>query len=250
MPTVENPDDSVKVIVKVERVDHLTFTSNEVTASVSKGEITGITVTSYADKAYEGEVHDAVVVEGTKEGDTVTYSTDDVDYSATVPTIKTPSSLTVYVKVVRNEKYEEYKQTVEASVINATIQGVVVKPYIGVYDKAEHPAVTVEGTKEGDIITFSTDGTNYSDVVPTIQDVGSKDVHVKVQREYHDDLPTPPAELKVTATVSQAEIEGVAATGYSAKYDRTSHDAITSVTGTIEGDVVTYSDEENGTYHI
>ncbi len=248
MPTVENPDDSVKVIVKVERVDHLTFTSNEVTASVSKGEITGITVTSYADKAYDGEVHDAVVVEGTKEGDTVTYSTDDVDYSATVPTIKTPSSLTVYVKVVRNEKYEEYKQTVEASVINATIQGVVVKPYIGVYDKAEHPAVTVEGTKEGDIITFSTDGTNYSDVVPTIQDVGSKDVHVKVQREYHDDLPTPPAELKVTATVSQAEIEGVAATGYSAKYDRTSHDAITSVTGTIEGDVVTYSDEENGTY--
>ena len=248
MPTVENPDDTVKVIVKVERTDYLTFTSNEVTASVSKGEITGITVTPYADKAYDGEVHDAVVVEGTKEGDVVTYSTDDVDYSATVPTIKTPSSLTVYVKVFRNDKYEEYKQTVEASVINATIQGVTVKPYIGVYDKAEHPAVTVEGTKEGDIITFSTDGSNYSDVVPTIQDVGSKDVHVKVQREYHDELPTPPAELKVTATVSQAEIEGVNATGYSAKYDRTTHDAITSVTGTIEGDVITYSDKENGTY--
>ena len=248
MPTVENPDDSVNVIVQVERTDYLTFTSDEVTASVSKGEIVGITVTPYADKVYDGEAHDAVVVEGTKEGDTVTFSTDDIDYSASVPTIETPGSLTVYVKIVRNDKYEEYKQSFEASVVNATIQGVVVKPYIGVYDKVEHPAVTVEGTKEGDIITFSTDGTNYSDVVPTIQDVGTKDVHVKVQRAYHDDLPTPPAELKVTATVSQAEIEGVNATGYSAKYDKSSHDAITSVTGTIEGDVVTYSNRENGTY--
>lgn len=248
MPTVENPGDSVKVIVKVERVDCLTFTSNEVTASVSKGEITGVTVTPYAGKTYDGATHDAVIVEGTKEGDTITYSTDGANYSATVPTIEIPSSLTVHIKVDRNEKYEVYNQSVEASVINATIQGVVISPYVGVYDGAEHPAVTVAGTKEGDIITYSTDGLNYTDKVPTIQNVGAKDVHVKVQREYHDDLPTPPAELKVTATVSQAEIKGVTATGYSAKYDRKDHDAVTSVTGTIEGDIITYSKKENGPY--
>lgn len=248
MPTVENPGDSVKVIVKVERVDCLTFTSDEVTASVSKGEITGVTVTPYAGKTYDGATHDAVIVEGTKAGDTITYSTDGANYSATVPTIKIPSSLTVHIKVVRNEKYEVYNQNVEASVINATIQGVVISPYVGVYDGAEHPAVTVAGTKEGDIITYSTDGLNYTDKVPTIQNVGSKDVHVKVQREYYDDLPTPPAELKVTATVSQAEIKGVTATGYSAKYDGKDHDAVTSVTGTIEGDIITYSKKENGPY--
>ncbi|HBM98597.1 MAG TPA: hypothetical protein DD413_04155 [Ruminococcus sp.] len=247
-PTVENPGDSEKVIVKVERTDYLTFISDEVTASVSKGEIGGIVVTPYKGSYDYGE-HAAIVdVKGARKSDIISYSTDDVNYSSSVPNIKFPGSLTVYVKIVRNDKYEEYKQSFEASVVNAAIQDVVVKPYIGEYDKEEHEAVIVEGAKEDDDITFSTDGINYSKVNPPIKDVGTLDVYVKIRRAYHDDLPTPPAELKVTAVVSQSKIEGVTATGYSAKYDKEGHEAVTSFTGIIEGDVVTYSNRESGPY--
>ncbi len=247
VPTIEEPDTTVKVIVKVVRAGHIDFVSEEVTASVSKGEIAGIILTPYADKVYDGEAHEAVTVEGALETDTITYSTDGETYSKEVPTITTPGNLTVYVKIVR-EKYEEYNESVDASIVKAEIEGIVVTPYSGTYDKEEHPAITITGNQEGDIITYSTDGgQTYSEEVPTIQNAGSMEIHVKVQREHHNDLPTPPAELKVTATVAKAKISGVTAEGYTGVFDGTEHDAMT-VTGTQETDNRQYKKGDNGSW--
>lgn len=59
---------------------------------------------------------------------------------------------------------------------------VEVTGYAGVYDGQPH-GVTVSGIEQGDLITYSADGLNYSSVAPTVTDVvDSKKIYVKITR--------------------------------------------------------------------
>jgi hypothetical protein len=57
-------------------------------------------VTSYSG-VYDGTTHDAVMVEGTLAGDTITYSTNGIDYTSACPQYTNAGSYPVYVRVAR-----------------------------------------------------------------------------------------------------------------------------------------------------
>ncbi len=250
MPTVKYPGDEKKVVVKIERDGYQAFVSSEYTAKVSNGEIKGITVTPFNGTYNRNDTTEkpAVTVSGTDDRYNVQYSTDGGQtYKTDVPTIALPGSLEITVKVSR-QYYDDYITTVTAVMNNATIDGIEVTVNSNViYDGDSHPVVLpdgVTGTVDGDEVLYSTDGIDYSENVPEYTNAGDYTFYVKVKRAYHNDYVTFPA---LTFTIGKANIEGVTATGYSGKYDRNSHDAITSVTGTQDGDIVTYSKtgEEN-----
>lgn len=250
MPKVKYPGDEKKVVVKIERDGYQAFVSSEYTAKVSNGKIEGVTVTAFNREYDRTDTTEkpAVTVSGTDNTYNVQYSTDGGQtYKTDVPTIALPGKLEVTVKVSR-QYYDDYITTVTAVMNNATIDGIEVAVNSNViYDGASHPVVLpdgVTGTVDGDEVLYSTDGIDYSENVPEYTDAGDYKFYVKVKRAYHNDYVTFPA---LTFTIGKANIKGVTATGYSGKYDRNSHDAVTSVNGTQDGDIITYSktDEEN-----
>lgn len=249
MPTVKYPGDEKKVVVKIERDGYQAFVSSEYIAKVSNGKIKGVTVTPFNDRYNRKDTAEkpAVTVSGA-DGYNVQYSTDGGQtYETDVPTIALPGSLEVTVKVSR-QYYDDYITTVTAVMNNATIDGIDVTVNSNViYNGESHPVVLpdgVTGTVDGDEVLYSTDGIDYSENVPEYTDAGDYTFYVKVKRAYHNDYVTFPA---LTFTIGKANIEGVTATGYQGKYDLKNHDAITSVIGTQNGDIVTYSKtgEEN-----
>ena len=250
MPKVKYPGDEKKVVVKIERDGYQAFVSSEYTAKVSNGKIEGVTVTAFNGTYDRKDTAEkpAVTVSGTDGTYNVQYSTDGGQtYKTDVPTIALPGSLEVTVKVSR-QYYDDYITTVTAVMNNATIDGIEVTVNSNViYDGASHPVVLpdgVIGTVEGDEVLYSTDGIDYSENVPEYTDAGNYTFYVKVKRAYHNDYVTFPT---LTFTIGKASIEGVTATGYQGDYDRKYHDAVTSVNGTQDGDIITYSktDEEN-----
>ena len=250
MPKVKYPGDEKKVVVKIERDGYQAFVSSEYTAKVSNGKIEGVTVTAFNGTYDRKDTTEkaAVTVSGIDDTYNVQYSTDGGQtYKTDVPTIALPGSLEVTVKVSR-QYYDDYITTVKAVMNNATIDGIEVTVNSNViYDGASHPVVSpdgVTGTVDGDEVLYSTDGTEYSKNIPEYTDAGDYEFYVKVKRAYHNDYITFPA---LTFTIGKASIEGVTATGYQGDYDRKYHDAVTSVNGTQDGDIITYSktDEEN-----
>ena len=250
MPKVKYPGDEKKVVVKIERDGYQAFVSSEYTAKVSNGKIKDVIVTPFNGTYNRKDTTEkpAVTVSGTDGTYNVQYSTDGGQtYKTDVPTIALPGSLEITVKVSR-QYYDDYITTVTAVMNNATIDGIEVTVNSNViYDGASHPVVLpdgVTGTVDGDEVLYSTDGTEYSKNIPEYTDAGDYTFYVKVKRAYHNDYVTFPA---LTFTIGKASIEGVTATGYQGKYDFKNHDAITSVIGTQDGDIITYSktDEEN-----
>lgn len=250
MPKVKYPGDEKKVVVKIERDGYQAFVSSEYTAKVSNGKIKDVIVTPFNGTYNRKDTTEkpAVTVSGTDGTYNVQYSTDGGQtYKTDVPTIALPGSLEVTVKVSR-QYYDDYITTVTAVMNNATIDGIEVTVNSNViYDGASHPVVLLDGvtgTVDGDEVLYSTDGTEYSKNIPEYTDAGNYTFYVKVKRAYHNDYVTFPA---LTFTIGKASIEGVTATGYQGKYDFKNHDAITSVIGTQDGDIITYSktDEEN-----
>lgn len=252
MPKVKYPGDEKKVVVKIERDGYQAFVSSEYTAKVSNGKIKGVTVTPFNGTYNRKDTAEkpAVTVSGT-DGYNVYYSTDGGQtYETGVPTIALPGSLEITVKVSR-QYYDDYITTVKAVMNNATIDGIDVTVNSNViYDGASHPVVLpdgVTGTVDGDEVLYSADGDDYSENVPEYTDAGDYEFYVKVKRAYHNDYVTFPA---LSFTIGKASIEGVTATGYSGKYDRNSHDAVTNVSGyNTETDTITYS-EDNVSYSV
>lgn len=253
MPKVKYPGDEKKVVVKIERDGYQAFVSSEYTAKVSNGKIEGVTVTAFNGTYDRTDTTEkpAVTVSGVDDKYNVQYSTDGGQtYKTDVPTIALPGSLEVTVKVSR-QYYDDYTTTVTAVMNNATIDGIEVTVNSNViYDGASHSVVLpdgVTGTVDGDEVLYSTDGIDYSENVPEYTDAGDYTFYVKVKRAYHNDYVTFPA---LTFTIGKASIKGVTATGYSGKYDRNSHDAVTNVSGyNTETDTITYS-EDNVSYSV
>ena len=97
------------------------------------------------------------------------------------------------------------KSTAEIGVATASSNyGIFATGYEGYYDGNSHHAVTLEGVKNTDTVTYSTDQKNWSAKVPTVTDVkDSGIVFVKVVREGQ----TKPYEITVATSVSPCLIE-------------------------------------------
>ena len=106
--------------------------------------------------------------------------------------------------------------------------------YAGAYDAAAH-TVTVNGTQDGDEISYSADGVNYSTDVIAYSATGNRTIYVKVAREgYQDWLGSG------TVSISQAQLS-VSGTAVADKvYDGTTAADVTlgAVSGIFAGDDV------------
>ena len=204
--------------------------------------IDDVTVSGYDDK-YDGAEHSAVIVEGTKKGDVVSYSVDGGEFSSTMPKVKYPGDEKKVVVKIERDGYQAFVSSeYTAKVSNGKIEGVTVTAFNDTYDRTdttEKPAVTVSGT-DGYNVQYSTDGgQTYRTDVPTIALPGSLKVTVKVSRQYYDDYIT-----TVTAVMNNATIDGIEVTVNSnIIYDGASHPVVLpdGVTGTVDGDEVLYS---------
>lgn len=235
------------VYVKIERADHNDYISEKFTAQVTEGTIDWITVAGFNgtyDPAAPG-VKSAVTINGEDDTRPVTiqYSEDNgVSYTDVMPTIEFPGEKTIKVKITRNN-YAELETTVTAKMASAVIEDIEVTVNSEItYDGEMHPVVLengIGGLKDGDKVFFSTDGIDYKEEVPSYSNAGNYDFYIKIQRAYHEDYITFPS--KFTFTIEKAKIEDVTAIGYNNTYDLKYHDAITSVNGVKDTDIITYS---------
>lgn len=173
----------VEVTVKRDGFDEFT---KIVTSVVSKGTIE-LTVKQYSGVFNEKE-NDALTVKGIKEGDIVSYSLNGEEATSSIPKVFGVGKYEVKMHVER-ENYNDYDETFsDIEVIAATIEGVSATAYTGVYDRAEHEAVTVKGTKENDTVEYSIDDGEWSEDVPMISEYkeGGYKVNVKVTRENYN----------------------------------------------------------------
>ena len=208
-------------------------------------EINDVTVTPFNDR-YDGSEHDAVTVTGTRQGDVVTYSVNDGEFTNVMPKLREPGTVQITVKVQRTG-YEDFIYSCTAIMANGEISWYDVTPYEGTYDPDDptaKPAVTVALKDEYagfdtsmDKIEYSVDGgKTYSDVVPTIEKPGEINVEVRITRSNYDTF-----NYKVTAKMANATIEGITVTPYSGIYDEKAHGVVTSIDGLQQGDTVLYS---------
>lgn len=202
--------------------------------------INGIKITA-TDAVYsENKQYDAVQVEGTEEGDKVTYCMKGIDYGEQVPPISNAGSYNVTVTVERIG-YQNYVEEVTANIKKAEL-GITLTALNRNYledeegNTVEEEAVKVDGTKEGDIVTYKVGEQEETMTPPTIGAVGEYKITVKVHRDdnYND------FEETCTASISKSDIKGLSAELYSGTYDRTSYDAVTKVKGTKNGDIIEY----------
>lgn len=98
-----------------------------------------------------------------------------------------------------------------------TLTGVTVENFSGTYDGQAH-TVSISGTQEGDLVTYSTDSYNYSTTPVTLTDVGSETVYVKVSRTGYFDFIT-----SATIEISNADLTGITLKDYNGIYDGNAH---------------------------
>lgn len=120
--------------------------------------------------------------------------------------------------------------------------------YEGVYDGNSHPAQANVNIPGGTIIEFSTDGTTWTRVAPTITDVGSQRIYVRATNPNYD---TATAELTLTVTPRPVTVTANDATK---QYGDPDPAFTATVTGVIDGYTIEYTlartgnDENAGTY--
>ena len=198
--------------------------------------VSGIVVVPL-DITYDGAVHDAVEVQGMNaDTDHVTYKLGDGDWAEGCPQISEAGEYTVTVKVER-EGYTPYESgAVTAKIAKKQIEDVEVTPYSGTYDETAHDVVAISEEGADYTISFKEENGDWTDVCPQIENVGTKTVTVKMERDNYETLTN-----DYTAEVLSGTIEGVSATlKTELVYTGTPQQLVENVTGTRAGDKIYY----------
>ncbi len=191
--------------------------------------ITDVTVSGYTG-AYDGNAH-SVTIDGTQEGDLVTYSTDGYNYSSIPFTLTDVGSETIYVRVSRSG-YHDYIASADINIAHADLTGITLKNYDGVYDGKAH-GITVENLPNDAHIYYSTNGESFTQTVPHFTDAGQYTVYVMIGKANYNTYTA-----SATVTISGLTLEGVSVLPYFGKADGKTHNV--TVKGLKEGDIVTY----------
>lgn len=239
---------SVRVVVTREGKTPL---EKVVDTVIGKANIEGIDIAPITGLKYN-EVNQALVTLSGDfaENDTVTWTVNGVDTgSRDIPKADAIGNYIVKLTVVRNDNYNKFEKEVtvdiDTGVLN--IENLDVKANDRTYDGSTQDAVLVSNRGDYNLeYKLGEDGAWQTNDIPEITDAGTYKIYVRATKTgYHNaDYPTYP----ISVTIAQAKITGVTATGYSAKYDKQSHDAITKVDGTLDSDTVTYAKTQDGTY--
>lgn len=248
-PIIEGPNgDGIKVQVKIVREGYQEYVSEEYIVKITEGKIDWIEITPFNDtyNSEDASAKHAVTIKGKKDEDVITYTYEKAGETITSnesPIIENVGSLEVTVKVSR-DKYEDLIKTVMAVMKPARIQGIEIIPNDCVYDGEEHPVVKeTRGLKEGDVVLYSEDGTNYveyDETKYTIKNAGQKTFYIKVERTNHTDYITMPP---ITAKISKAKIDekDVTIECYAGtEYDGEEHNALLNVSSNNVEDTFRY----------
>lgn len=193
------------VKLKVNRDGMELYESVAVNTTISKAEITGISIIG-KDLVYNETPQVAVEAAGYLDGDTVTWKIDGTDYTPTeeapLPVINAVGEYDITLTVNRGENYEEFSQTVTAKMIpgNIDLENLKVTGLNGVFTVDENnlpvaqEAVTVTG-KTGDYtLQYQLDNGSLQPVdglwqgeIPTVTDAGSYIVWVKAVKDSYND---------------------------------------------------------------
>lgn len=94
--------------------------------------------------------------------------------------VSTPGKKSVSV----GYKQGNFRKTIDVLVVDSTTISAAVSGYTGIYDGAEHDAVSITGLSSDDKALFSTNGgTTWNEICPKVKDAGSTTLMVKIERE-------------------------------------------------------------------
>lgn len=114
------------------------------------------------------------------------------------------------------------------------ITDVTVTALNGDYQKdTEQDLVAVTGEREGDIVSYSTDGSNWVLEVPQEENAGEYPVYVKIERSGCQEYKSG----ELIARINKINLTGITVSGYSGTYDAKEHKLVT-VSGVESDDVV------------
>lgn len=145
-------------------------------------EIIGITATNTV-VTYDGFPH-FVAIDNLLDTDTVLYSVGNGEYSAQIPELVMPGEYTVHYKVIR-AGYKEFVGSTGIKIIKSVLDGISADSPVVKHDGRPH-TIDIRGVLDGDILSYSTDGNNFSPSAPTFADVGQYTVYYRVDRAYGD----------------------------------------------------------------
>lgn len=268
------PSDSKKVWVKVERAGHKDFIDS-VDAVMAKGDLVegdDIFVSPLNDK-YTGSAQKVASVTRNPEKDiTIEYSGDGgVTYHTITNENPVPDSITepgtkTFKIRATAEHYNVFEKEYTARVARADIESD--KYEVVVYGGAEgatyngkcNYAVKVT-VAEGFTALYSTDGSNYTEYVPTVCDAGEYKVYVKLvhKDDYYNELDLGAFDV----TVNKAPITGVNVKPFEGVYRPNMSEPAVQVTGAEKSEItyfvngIAFSDvptvtsvEDAGTYTV
>ena len=138
-------------------------------------------------------------------------------------------STTLTITSEATENYNEQKLSYVAITAKGTLRSYTVAGYTGIYDSKEHGIVV---TSSGSTITYSKDGTNYTNENPKYKDVGEYTVYYKIETEGYNEITG-----NVRVVITKAEGEMTSPTAKTLTYTESKQELInrgSSNTGTIE----------------
>lgn len=241
---------SKEITVTVTRAGFVTL-EKTVTGKIEPATLGNINITEKTDLKYNEQEQELVTLTGAfLDTDTVTWELNGTPTgSRDIPKTDAIGTHTVKLTVERanyNKFEKEVSVDISYGVLN--LDSLKIGANDRTYDTTAQDAVTVTGQGSYDLeFKLGEEGQVLTNTIPQITEAGNYTVYVTAKKTGYTDknYPTYP----ISVTIKQAKIEGVTATGYSAKYDQQTHNAITEVKGTADGDVVTYSNSLNGTYN-
>lgn len=239
---------SKSIKVTVSRTGHVDLVKT-VTAKIEPGTLSDIDITAKTDLKYNEEEQELVTLTGDLlDTDTVTWELNGASTeSRDIPKADAIGTHTVKLTVERaNYVKFEKEVSVDISYGVLNLDSLKIEANDRTYDTTTQDAVTVTGQGNYDLEYKLEEDGQATNTIPQITEAGNYTVYVTAKKTGYTDKTYPTYPISVT--IQKAKIEGVTATGYSAKYDKQTHNAITEVKGTADGDVVTYSNSLNGPY--
>lgn len=130
---------------------------------------------------YDGMPH-SITVMNTLDTDSVLYSIDGKNYSATQPAFILPDDYTIYFKVKRSG-YKEFLSSASVSILPCILTDISATNTSVTYDGQPH-TITIDGLLPSDFVLYSTDGLSFSSDTPLFTEIGDYTVYFSVDREY------------------------------------------------------------------
>ena len=184
MPKITNAS-SITVTVRASKSGYTTITTKQ-TAKIDKAE--GKITLSATNGTYTYPTSGTFTIsENTGTISAVSNNTNiaTVSTNSNIVTVKpgtTEGKATITVKSAESNNYKEKTATYEANIKNGTIS-LSATPYTGTYDGKAHNALTNVTVNPSDAkIEYSTDGTTYSETMPTVTNSSSFTVTVRASK--------------------------------------------------------------------